>query len=200
MEIIKIWNDTASERQLREISGRLASGEIAIIPTDTTYAIVCNALNQKAVDEICRIKGINPEKSNLSIICSDIAMAAEYARIDNKVFRLMKENVPGCFTFLLRAASGLPRAFKGRKVVGVRIPACEFPRRVAETLGNPLLAAGIVYSDEDHAVSPGLIADAYDGKVDFMVEDAEGDTSVSTVVDCTGAEPEIVREGKGELA
>ena len=199
MNTIKIWNARASERQLHDISQRLKEGELAVIPTDTMYAVVGDALNMRAVDRLCRIKGINPDKTNLSIICNDISMASEYSRIDNTGFRLMKQHCPGPFTFLLKAASTLPRAFKGRKVVGVRIPDHEFARQLAETLGNPIITTSIEYEDEDHAVSPGLIAETYENKVEMMVEGDDGTTGVSTIVDCTGDQPEIVRQGVGEL-
>lgn len=199
MNTIKIWNARASERQLHDISQRLKEGELAVIPTDTMYAVVGDALNMRAVDRLCRLKGINPDKTNLSIICSDISMASEYSRIDNTGFRLMKQHCPGPFTFLLKAASTLPRAFKGRKVVGVRIPDHEFARQLAETLGNPIITTSIEYEDEDHAVSPGLIAETYENKVEMMVEGDDGTTDVSTIVDCTGDQPEIVRQGVGEL-
>lgn len=199
MNTIKIWNARASERQLHDISQRLKEGELAVIPTDTMYAVVGDALNMRAVDRLCRIKGINPDKTNLSIICSDISMASEYSRIDNSGFRLMKQHCPGPFTFLFKAASTLPRAFKGRKVVGVRIPDHEFARQLAETLGNPIITTSIEYEDEDHAVSPGLIAETYENKVEMMVEGDDGTTDVSTIVDCTGDQPEIIRQGVGEL-
>ncbi len=199
MNTIKIWNARASERQLHDISQRLKEGELAVIPTDTMYAVVGDALNMRAVDRLCRLKGINPDKTNLSIICSDISMASEYSRIDNTGFRLMKQHCPGPFTFLLKAASTLPRAFKGRKVVGVRIPDHEFARQLAETLGNPIITTSIEYEDADHAMSPGLIAETYENKVEMMVEGDDGTTDVSTIVDCTGDQPEIVRQGVGEL-
>ena len=199
MNTIKIWNARAPERQLHDISQRLKEGELAVIPTDTMYAVVGDALNMRAVDRLCRLKGINPDKTNLSIICSDISMASEYSRIDNTGFRLMKQHCPGPFTFLLKTASTLPRAFKGRKVVGVRIPDHEFARQLAETLGNPIITTSIEYEDEDHAMSPGLIAETYENKVEMMVEGDDGSTDVSTIVDCTGDQPEIVRQGVGEL-
>lgn len=126
MKSIKIWNNKASEQQLNQLSERMKEGEIAIIPTDTMYAIVGDALNVKVVDRICKLKNINPDKTNLSIICSDISMAAEYSRIDNKGFKLLREYCPGPFTFLFKSASTLPRAFKGRKTVGIRIPDNQF--------------------------------------------------------------------------
>lgn len=191
MKTIKIWN-TVSDRQLKEITDRIRDGEIAVMPTDTCYAIIGDALNGKSVDRICRVKKINPDKSNLSVICADIAMAAEYSRIENNAFRMIKEKTPGPFTFMLKVINKqLPKAFKNRKTVGIRIPDLEFNRLLAAELGNPLITANIDYDDEDQAVNPGLIADNYDGIVDFMVAGEEGSTEVSTIIDCTGAEPTI---------
>lgn len=199
MEIYKIWNNSAAPNQLREIASRLDEGEICIIPTDTKYAIVGNALNSKTIDRICKLKGINPDKTNLSIICSDISMASDYARIENSGFRLLKENAPGAFTWLFKSVSKLPRAFKGRKIVGIRIPENEFCRELTETLCKPLITTSIEYEDEDYAINTGLIAEEYEGKVDFMVEGEDGTTEESTIIDCTGNEPEIIRQGVGEL-
>lgn len=193
MKTFKIWADDPSDRQTKEITTFIKDGETAVMPTDTLYGIMCDALNSKAIEKVCRLKGINPDKTNLSIICSDISMASEYARIDNKAFRLMKEMTPGPVTFILKAASTLPKAFKGRKTVGVRIPASNTARAVAAALGNPLLTTSIEYSDDDYARDPGLIAEAYDGKVDIMVEGEYGDTLPSAIIDCTGNEPIEVR-------
>lgn len=199
MKSIKIWNNKASDQQLEQLSQRLKEGEIAIIPTDTMYAIVGDALNIKVVDRICKLKNINPDKTNLSIICCDISMAAEYSRIDDKGFRLLKEYCPGPFTFLFKSASTLPRAFKGRKTVGIRIPDNQFATDLVEHLGNPLITTSIEYEDEDYAINPELISEAYEGRVDIMVEGDPGTTEVSTIVDCTLDEPEIIREGLGKM-
>lgn len=177
----------------------LKDGEIMIIPTDTLYGIACDALNPKAIDRICRLKGINPEKTNLSIICSDISMASEYSKFDNKSYQLLRDNTPGPFTFLFKSSSTLPRAFKGRKTVGIRIPDNKFCLDLVKRLGHPILTTSIEYSDEDYARNPELIAEAYDGKVDLMLAGEEGDTEASTILDCTSNEPEILRQGKGIL-
>ena len=199
MKSIKIWNNKASEQQLNQLSERMKEGEIAIIPTDTMYAIVGDALNVKVVDRICKLKNINPDKTNLSIICSDISMAAEYSRIDNKGFKLLREYCPGPFTFLFKSASTLPRAFKGRKTVGIRIPDNRFTTDLVERMGNPLITTSIEYEDEDYAINPELISEAYEGRVDIMVEGEAGTTEVSTIVDCTLDTPEIIREGLGKM-
>ena len=199
MKTIKIWNGNISDRQLNEIAARLDAGELVILPTDTAYAVTCDALNIKSIDRICRMKGINPVKTNLSILCSDISMAAEYSRISNSHFRMLKENTPGPFTFIFRSASSLPKAFKGRKTVGIRIPDNRLTLAVVERFGRPLLTTTIEYADEDYAVNPELISESYEGRADMMVEGGNGSTDVSTIVDCTENTPEITREGLGEL-
>lgn len=199
MKTIKIWNNDASERQLDQICNMLQEGEIMITPTDTLYGIACDALNPKAIDRICKLKGINPDKTNLAILCSDISMASEYSRFDNKSYQLLRDNTPGPFTFLFKAASTLPRAFKGRKTVGIRIPDNKLCLDLVKRLGQPILTTSIEYADDDYARNPDLISETYDGKVDFILSVEDGDTEPSTIVDCTGNEPEILRQGKGVL-
>ena len=199
MKTIKIWNDSPSDKQLDEICSMLEHGEIGIFPTDTLYGICCDALNPKAIDRICKLKGINPDKANLSIVCDGIPMAAEYSKINDKAFRLLKDHTPGAFTFLLNSVSTLPKAFKGRKIVGVRIPDCNTIRMVAERLNHPLLTTSIEYDEDDYAINPELISEHYDNRVDFIVEGEEGGTIPSTIVDFTQGEPEIIRDGKGEM-
>lgn len=199
MKTIKIWDSGLSERQLSEICRDLEAGQLMVMPTDTVYAIVCDALSPKAIERVCRIKRINPDKTNLSIICSDISMASEYARIENYAFRLLRDNTPGPFTFLMRSASTLPKAFKGRKTVGIRIPDYAPAREIAERLGHPLLTTSIEFEDEDYAREPSLISETYDSQVDIMLEGPDGGTEFSTIVDCTGSSHEILREGKGDL-
>lgn len=199
MKTIKIWNNKAQENQLNEISAVICNGGLVIVPTDTVYAIVADAFNNKSVERLCRLKGINPEKTNLSLICSDISMAAEYCKINNSAFRMLKELTPGPFTFLFKGVSNLPKAFKGRKIVGVRIPDCEIDRELAAKVGHPLLTTGISFKDEDYAVNPELIMEAYENKVDMMVIGEDGTTDLSTIIDVTDNEPVIIREGKGKL-
>lgn len=199
METIKIYNEKIAPNQLERVDEILKSGGIVVIPTDTLYAVACDALNPKAIESVCRLKGINPEKTNLSILCSDISMASDYAKFDNYAFKLMKENTPGPFTFLLRSASSLPRAFKGRKVVGVRIPDNEAVKKIVEHLGHPLLSTSITFQDDDYGTNPDLIEEEYQDKVDLMIKGEEGGLVASSIIDCTGASPEIVREGKAPI-
>lgn len=197
MKSIKIWNDAPSDKQAEQIAERLKAGEIWIIPTDSIYGIMCDALNQKAVRSVCELKDINPEKNNLSIICDDISMAAEYARIGDKTFSLMRDNTPGPITFICKAQSNLPKEFKKRKTVGIRIPNNLTARMITEKLGNPLLTTTIDFEDEDYARNPELIMEAYDGKVDGVVMGEDGGTVPTTIIDCTEDSPSIIREGIG---
>jgi len=199
MKTVKVWDDTPSDKQLLAICGEFEKGSVVIMPTDTLYGICCDALNAKSVERICKLKRINPDKVNLSIICADISMAARYSKINDQVFRLIKDNVPGPFTFLVKTASALPKVFKGRKTVGIRIPDCSICRLISERLGCPILTTSITFDEEDRAVSPELIAECYDGMVDLFIEGSEGGVVPSTIVDCTGDSPEIKREGKGKL-
>jgi len=194
MNTVKIWNRKPSENQLSEIASMLEDGRTAIIPTDTMYALVCDATNMKAIERICRLKNINPDKTNLSILCSSISMASEYARIDNKGFELLKENTPGPYTILFRTVSTLPKAFRNRKVVGIRIPDNPIALGIVERLGRPLLTTTIQYEDEDYATNPELIAEAYDNLIDLMVEGQRGEIKLSTIIDCTGDDPVVIRE------
>lgn len=195
METLRIYNDNIAENQVEQIVATLRDGGIIVTPTDTLYAVACDALNPKAIEKVCKLKGINPEKTNLSILCSDISMASDYAKFDNYAFKLMKDNTPGPFTFLFRAASSLPRAFKGRKIVGIRIPDNEAVRKITEALGNPLLSTSITYRDEDFGINPDLIEEEYENVADLMIKGEEGSLQPSAIVDCTGATPEIIREG-----
>ena len=195
MKSIKVWNDAPSDKQAEQIAERLKAGEIWIIPTDSIYGIMCDAMNQKAVRAVCELKGINPEKNNLSIICDDISMAAEYARIGDRTFSLMRDNTPGPITFICKAQSNLPKEFKKRKTVGIRIPDNITARMITEKLGNPLLTTTIDYEDEDYARNPELIMESYDGKVDGVVIGDDGGTVMTTIIDCTEDSPAVVREG-----
>lgn len=195
MKSIKIWNDTPSEKQAEQITEHLKAGEIWIIPTDSLYGIMCDALNQKAVKKVCDLKGINPEKNNLSIICNDISMVADYARIGDRTFQLMRDYTPGPVTFICKAQSVLPKEFKKRKTVGVRIPDCKTATMIAEKLGNPLLTTSIEFEGNDYAINPELISEVYDGKVDGIALGEEGGLEPTTIIDCTEDSPNIVREG-----
>ncbi|MBR3765961.1 MAG: threonylcarbamoyl-AMP synthase [Muribaculaceae bacterium] len=201
MKIFKMYTSNINDRFMDEVIDTLTDGGIVIYPTDTLYAIGCNALNNSAIERICKLKGINPQRTNLSVVCSDISQASQYARIDNRAFQLLRENLPGAFTFILPAASTLPKVFKGRKSVGIRVPDNVIAREIATRLGNPILTTSIEWDDDpEDGCNPQAIAMKYDGMVDIVIDGGYGELIPSTIVDCTdSANPEIIREGKGEL-
>lgn len=202
MQLIKIYPDNPNPRAVQQIVEALRDGAIIIYPTDTLYAIGCDALNVRAVERICRIKGIDPAKAPLSIVCHDMSDVSRFARIDDTTHRLMRKNLPGAFTFILPAGSGLPKIYKQRKSVGIRVPDNNIARHIVEELGNPLLSTSVAgNADEpEYTTNPELLAEVYGSQVDYIIDGGEGDTVGSTIIDCTQGEPEIIREGKGEIS
>lgn len=196
-----MYPTSINDRYLDEVVDTLRRGGLIIYPTDTVYAIGCDALNSRAIEKVCRIKGLNPDKNTLSIIAADMSMAAEYARIDNKAFHMLKDNLPGPFTFILPAATTLPKAFKGRHTVGVRIPDNAIATAIARELGNPILSTSIMPdADGNYPVDPQAIALEVPSEIDLVIDGGEGSSEVSTVVNATDSTaPEILRQGAGEL-
>ena len=199
MKILKVFENNPNPKFLDMAVEALRDGNIVIYPTDTLYAIGCDALNNSAINKICKLKGINPDKTNLSIICDGISMVAEYARFDNRQFKVLKTNLPGPFTFILPSSSSLPKVFKGRKTVGIRVPENNVAVELVRRLGNPILSTTISYTDDDYAVNPELIAETYADSAAYLLDGGDGGLIPSTVVDMTSGELEIVREGKGDL-
>ena len=199
MKRVRIYEEKPSEAEIDKAVKVLRDGGIVIYPTDTLYAYGCDALNVRAVERICRIKGIDPAKANLSIICNDLADAAHYAKIDDRTFKLMRKNLPGAFTFVLPASSHLPKIYKQRKTVGIRIPDNNIAHAIVEELGNPLLSTSINIDEEEpeYTTCPTLIAERYGATADYIIDGGDGYTESSTIVDCTGDELEITRQGKG---
>ena len=157
MKMLKIYPGSINSRFIDEAVDVIRSGGIVIYPTDTLYALGCDALNNKAVEKLCRLKGINPDKQLLSVVCASLSQAAEYAKIDNRAFAYLKEYLPGPFTFVLPASSALPKIFKGRKTVGIRIPDNPITLALTEAAGGPLLSTSVaVDSDIYNNVDPRL--------------------------------------------
>lgn len=199
MQRLTIFPSSINTLYIERAVEAIRDGGVIIYPTDTLYAMGCDALSQKAVERLCAAKGINPAKQMLSVICSDLSMAALYARIDNRAFQILKRNTPGPFTFVLPAAPILPKAFKGRKTVGVRIPDNTIARNIAEILGHPVLSTSIA-SDDDEIITPDQIELMPALGAELLIDGGEGDYLPSTVVDLTdSSSPEIIRQGKGEL-
>lgn len=201
MRRLKIYEENPNATEIGKAVEVLREGGIVIYPTDTIYALGCDALNVRAVERICRIKGINPQKVNLSIICRELSWVSEYAKLNNLYFKLLKRNLPGAFTFILPTSSSLPKIYKNRKTVGVRIPDHAITLALVEALGNPLLTTSVSVDDEEpeYGTDPELIAERYESVADLIIDGGEGGTIPSTTVDCTRDEPVVLREGKGDL-
>lgn len=199
MRVLPIIEDNINMRHIEDIVSVLRDGGIIVYPTDTVYAIGCDALNNQAIERICSLKAMKSAKNNLSIICSDISEVSQYAKFDNQQFRLMKNNLPGPFTFILPAMSKLPKAFKGRRTVGIRIPENKIATAIEQELGHPILTTSVPAQDDDYRCEPELIAESLGNFVDIVVDSGRGGLVPSTVIDCTSGEPEIIRQGKGEL-
>lgn len=199
--LIKIYPENPNPREIVRVVNLLKEGGLVIYPTDTVYAIGCDALNVRAVERICKMKGVNPQKSNLSIICYDLSNLSEYAKVSNAAFKLMKSNLPGPFTFILPTSSELPKIYKNRKEVGIRVPDNNIIRTLVQELGNPILTMSVhdPGEEDEYSTDPELIAEKYEGQVDMVIDGGYGGLEPSTVIDCTTDEFEIVRQGKGKL-
>ena len=200
--LVKIYEDNPNQREIDKVIEVLRNGGIVIYPTDTLYALGCDALNVRAVEKICALKGINPQRNNLSIICYDLSDISEYAKVDTTTFKLMRKNLPGPFTFILNTTSTLPKIYKNRKTVGIRVPDNNLIRELVTQLGNPIMTTslnGDEYEGDEYRTDPELIHEKWANIVDIVVDGGEGELEPSTIVDCTGDMPEITRQGKGNL-
>lgn len=204
MKVIVNQGKGVDRRAVNAAADALRRGEVIIYPTDTLYALGCDALDSRAIDSLCRIKGLNPDKNLLSVVCSDLSQASQYARIDNAAYRIVKGRIPGPYTFVLPAANNLPKVFKGRKSVGIRIPDCDFARALAEVLGHPVLTTSVSAPDTDTDAEELCSADSfallYSGYKDITlaIDGGSGTTDGSTVVDITDSHsPEVIRQGLG---
>ena len=201
LEIHPINPDT---RKIKKVIDALEKGSVIIYPTDSVYGLGCDILNQKAVGRICQIRKIDPEKANLTIICKDIKQLANYAhQIDNQLFKILKENLPGAFTFIFKANKQVPRHFKNkRKTIGIRVPNNPIALAILEDLGRPILSISLKNEEEDDnefLVNPSLIYDNFEKRVDIVIDGGMGSDEPTTVVDCSDGGIEIIREGKGVL-
>ena len=200
MNQLTFYGRQIDQRHIDRAAQVIADGGIVIYPTDTIYALGCDALNNRAIERLCRIKGINPEKQLLSIVCSGISQAAEYAKIDNHTFKILKEHLPGPYTFILQGTTKLPKVFRGRKTVGIRVPDQPVAQALCEAVGHPILSTSVALDDDDELINPESIAMHYDAIADLMLMAGEGSTIPSTIVDLTDvSEPEVIRQGLGEF-
>ena len=200
---LKLHSENPNPRYIKMIIECLENDGVIIFPTDTIYAIGCSVNSTKALDRIARIKGVKKEKANFSFIFHDLSMLSEFTRpINNDVFKMMKRNLPGAFTFIVEANNNVPKLFKNnKKTIGIRIPDQPIITNIVRELGCPIITTSIIDEDEisGFMTDPEEINDAYKDKVDIIIDGGIGNKEESTVVDCTDNEIVIMREGKGIL-
>lgn len=202
--LLRISDKNISSLSIAEVVDCLKRGGIIIYPTDTVYALGCDITQPKAIERICRLKGIKPEKSNFSFVCSDLSHLSEYTKaIPNHVFRIMKKALPGPYTFILEANNNVPKLLKqNKKTVGIRVPNNAICKEIVEKLGHPLISTSLLNEGDDiveYFSDPEIIEHQYGEKVDLVIDAGFGNIYPSTVLDCSGDEIEVVREGLGSL-
>lgn len=202
--LIKVYPENPSPRHLKLILEALHHGEVIIYPTDTVYAIGCDMHNPKAIDRLCQIIGKKPDKANLSIMCSNLSNISDYTvPFEKRIYKIMRRAFPGPYTFILNANNKVPKIFnRNKKTVGIRVPDNNLVREVVEEYGNPIVTASIKDLDDpisEYPTDPQTIYEMFKDQLNLIVDGGPGGQIASTVIDCTGDELKIVREGKGDL-
>jgi len=199
--LLKIHPETPSARNIQKVVECLSNGGVVIYPTDTVYGLACDIFKPRAFERIAQIKGIKKEKANFTFVFTDLSQLSDFTKpLSNEVFRLMRNSLPGPYTFILNANSNVPKIFQSRKkTVGIRIPENNIALEIVRELGNPIMTTSIHDEDEilEYTTDPELIYEKYQNIVDIVVDGGYGDNKPSTIIDCTGLEPLMVREGKG---
>lgn len=202
-QLIKIHPDNPNVRLIDEVVKVLRMGGVIIYPTDTVYGLGCDITNSKALERIARIKGVKLSKANFSFICSDLSSLSDYVKpIDNSIFKILKRALPGAFTFILPGGNHLPKDFKHKKTVGIRIPDNNIARTLVKVLGNPIVSTSIKDEDEvlEYTTDPELIFEKWKNLVDIVIDGGYGGNVASTVVDLSQGEVEVLREGKADTS
>ena len=197
---VKVYDENPNTSVINKVVEVLKKGGIIIYPTDTVYGLGCDITNAKAVEKIARIKGIKVDKSNFSFICNDLSHLSDYVKqIDTPTYKLLKRAFPGPYTFILPGSKSLPKVFKKKKTVGIRIPNNNIVRAIVEALGNPIISTSIHDEDDviEYTTDPELIFEKWKHLVDGVIDGGFGDNLASTIIDLTDSIPKIIREGKG---
>ena len=202
-ELLKIHPQNPEMRKINRVTQVLRNGGIIVYPTDTVYGIGCDLMNRKAIEQLCKILDIKPNKLDLSFICNDLSHISEYVkRIDTPVFKVLKRTLPGPFTFIMESSSRVPKILDvNKKTVGIRIPDHNIPRLIVAELGNPLITSSIKDDDTivEYTTDPEEIYEDFKNLVDIVIDGGVGGNVPSTVVDCTGDELTVIRKGLGEI-
>ncbi len=201
-EFIRIYEDKPSEAAIQKVVDVLRDGGLVIYPTDTVYGLGCDITNSRALEKIARLKGIKLEKANFSFVCSDLSNISDYIKqIDTSTFKILKRALPGPYTFILPGNNELPKEFRKKKTVGIRVPNNNIALQIVSKLGNPIVSTSIRDEDEvlEYSTDPELIFEKWQNKVDLVIDGGYGDNVASTIIDLSGYEPEVIREGKGSL-
>ena len=199
---VKVYDENPNSTVINKVVEVLKKGGIIIYPTDTVYGLGCDITNAKAVEKIARIKGIKVDKSNFSFICNDLSHLSDYVKqIDTPTYKLLKRALPGPYTFILPGSKSLPKVFKKKKTVGIRIPNNNIVRAIVESLGNPIISTSIHDEDDviEYTTDPELIFEKWKHLVDGVIYGGFGDNLASTIIDLTDSIPKIIREGKGAI-
>lgn len=201
--LIEINENNVDDRLIQQVVRSLEAGNLLIYPTDSVYAIGCDLYNKKALNELVRFKNIKLNKANFAIICSDLSHLSDYVKhIDRPAYKILNRNLPGPFTFILTANNEIPRLFgSNKKEIGIRIPNNKIVLAIVEKLGRPLVSSSLHAEDEilEYYTDPYEIYERHDNDVDIIIDGGTGKLEASTIVDLTGSEPEIIREGIGNL-
>ena len=201
--LLRIHPDNPEGRKIKQAVEIIRNDGVIIYPTDTVYGLGCDITNNKAVERICRIKGIKPAKATFSFICPDLSNISFYTKpFSSNVYKIMRKNLPGPFTFILKASSQVPKLLKNnRKQVGIRVPNSPIVTALLEQLDAPIMSTSISLPDDitPYPTDPEEILDHYKHQVDLIIDGGFGGNQPSTIVDCTGSEPALLREGLGIL-
>ncbi len=201
--LLKIYEQNPSPKAIQQVADVVRRGGLIIYPTDTVYGLGCDINNHKAIERVCELRGLKPDKANLSFICYDLTDISQYTKpFDTATFRILKKALPGPFTFIFNASGQVPKLLSSKKkTVGIRVPDNSIAREIVRELGNPIVSASIHDEDEivEYSTDPELIYEKYGDLVDIVIDGGYGGNVASTVVDTTSGEFEVLREGKGDL-